>query len=533
MAMINEFKNQDNCSIRSFMMNQVAEEHSYCCRITGLSPKSGNMDVYLYSNEGETVILGIDPQDTPIDEEADETCFIGNSPQFYSGNNSRPSPVSMLIDVIYDYKQALRDNGIRVPEVWGVLLTVSRITNYDEMRYVWGIMGATVYQCLHGLYQPHIMVSDKFPMSIRKQNKAFWQWCDQRYGKNRFRAESLEEAIRNINATSDVYVDPSIYDELDEDELDIMDDDLTELQESHTEGITLSQNNIVKVEVLQPLSDPNSALNQLVGCKNIKEQISNLVELNRYNQRIQTVYPNWKGHHVSLHAIFFGRPGTGKTTVCKIYGALLKEAGVLSRGHVVVCNRGTFLGGNWGDEERALQQIVEMAKGGVLMIDEAYLLNSEHKSDPAKLIIPQLMDILANEQKRDIAIILCGYKEPMNKLLDTNPGLASRFPNRYEFQDFTIDELLEITRRRIREHSYRLTKTAWAKYKTLLSEAYAMRDPNTWGNARYVANLLERIYMIHAKRCMKQIPPISRFFTITPADIQPIDTPKPRPRIGF
>ena len=140
--MINEFKNQDNCSIRSFMMNQVADEHSYCCGITGLSPKSGNMDIYLYSNEGETVILGIDPQDTPIDEEADETCFIGNSPQFYSGNNSRPSPVSMLIDVIDDYKQALRDNGIRVPEVWGVLLTVSRITNYDEMRYVWGIMGA-------------------------------------------------------------------------------------------------------------------------------------------------------------------------------------------------------------------------------------------------------------------------------------------------------------------------------------------------------------------------------------------------------
>lgn len=185
------------------------------------------------------------------------------------------------------------------------------------------------------------------------------------------------------------------------------------------------------------------------------------------------------------------------------------------------------------DVRQLLNYVVEMAKGGVLMIDEAYLLNSEHKSDPAKLIIPLLMDILANEQKRDIAIILCGYKEPMNKLLDTNPGLASRFPNRYEFQDFTIDELIEITRRRIREHNYRLTKAAWAKYKTLLSEAYAMRDPNTWGNARYVANLLEHIYMVHAKRCMKQIPPFNRFFTITPADIQPIDTPKPRPRIGF
>ena len=143
------------------------------------------------------------------------------------------------------------------------------------------------------------------------------------------------------------------------------------------------------------------------------------------------------------------------------------------------------------------------------------------------------MDILSNEQQRDLAIVLCGYKEPMLKLLDLNPGLTSRFPNRFEFEDFTIDELVEITRRRISEHNYRFTHVAWIKYKELLKTAYETRDPNIWGNARFVANLLEHIYMVHAKRCMQHLNQADNFFVIKAADIQPIEVPKPKPRIGF
>ena len=88
------------------------------------------------------------------------------------------------------------------------------------------------------------------------------------------------------------------------------------------------------------------------------------------------------------------------------------------------------------------------------MIDEAYQLNGKHEGDPGKLVVPLLMNVSADEKQRDIAIVLCGYKEPMEKLLETNPGLYSRFPNRFEFADFTIDELLEITRRRVKEYEY-------------------------------------------------------------------------------
>ena len=154
--------------------------------------------------------------------------------------------------------------------------------------------------------------------------------------------------------------------------------------------------------------------------------------------------PTVKQHKVSLHSLFLGRPGTGKTTICKIYGSLLRQAGALSKGHVIICDRSTFIGTLWGDEERSTRQVIDMAKGGVLMIDEAYLLNSSNPHDPGKMVIPLLMNILADESQRDIAVVLCGYKGPMQKLIDLNPGLQSRFPNKFEFPDFTIDELLEI-----------------------------------------------------------------------------------------
>ena len=200
----------------------------------------------------------------------------------------------------------------------------------------------------------------------------------------------------------------------------------------------------------------------------------------------------------------------------------------------MVCERGTFLGTLWGDEERSVRQVIEMARGGVLMIDEAYLLNGKNDHDPGKVVIQLLMNILADETQRDIAVVLCGYKEPMMKLLDSNPGLYSRFPNKFDFTDFTIDELLEITRRRIKSYDYTFTNQAWERYSKIMAQAYQMRDPETWGNARFVANQLERIYIQHATRCVKHQPKDKgELLLITPEDILPIEIPRQKTKIGF
>ena len=290
----------------------------------------------------------------------------------------------------------------------------------------------------------------------------------------------------------------------------------------------------VKVNILRPIANPREELDKLVGCEEIKRRMDELVALTKYNSMMREAFPDSKLHEVSLHSIFFGRPGTGKTTVCKIYGSLLRQAGALSKGHVVVCDRGTFIGTLWGDEERSLRQVLEKAQGGVLMIDEAYLLNSKNDHDPGKMVIQLLMNILADETQRDIAIVLCGYKDEMKKLLDLNPGLQSRFPNRFEFQDFTVDELLEITQSRVMDYEYQFTDQAWEKYRRLMEHAYQARDPQTWGNARFVANQLDRIYIQHAARCVKQLPDDkSQLRVITADDIIPIEIPRQRARMGF
>ena len=346
--------------------------------------------------------------------------------------------------------------------------------------------------------------------------------------------KDIEDALHGNGNDDDNGNDSSTDSEIDDDELDY--DTIKNSSPFSSSHVDIEQNATtnIKVEILRCTTDPREELNKLVGCAEIKRRMEELVSLSTYNKIIRKHFPDSKQHEISLHSVFFGRPGTGKTTVCKIFGALLHEAGALSSGHVVVCDRSTFVGNLWGDEERSMREVLEIAKGGVLMIDEAYLLNTKHDHDPGKIAIQLLMSILADESRRDIAVVMCGYKEPMKKLLAMNPGLDSRFPNKFEFLDFNVDELLEITKRRINEYEYHFTNTAWNKYRQILTLAYQSRDPETWGNARFVANQLERIYIQHASRCVHHMPDdISEIRTLTADDIQPIEVPKPRMRIGF
>lgn len=339
---------------------------------------------------------------------------------------------------------------------------------------------------------------------------------------------ALDDFINREFAEEDGNDDSDSKSEIDEEE-DSVDDIIVPSGE-----IEQNLNISVKVEILRPIANPREELDKLVGCADIKRRMDELVALTSYNKMMREYFPNSKQHEVSLHSVFLGRPGTGKTTVCKIFGSLLRQAGALSKGHVVVCDRGTFIGTLWGDEERSMRQVLDMAKGGVLMIDEAYLLNGKHDSDPGKLVIQLLMNILADETQRDIAIVLCGYKEPMMKLLNTNPGLQSRFPNKFEFADFTVDELLEITKHRVQDYSYQFTTPAWEKYRDMLTHAYQVRDPETWGNARFISNQLERIYIQHAARCVNHQPEYKLdLLMLTPEDIVPIEIPRTKKRIGF
>ena len=169
-----------------------------------------------------------------------------------------------------------------------------------------------------------------------------------------------------------------------------------------------------------------------------------------------------------------------------------------------MCDRSTFIGTLWGDEERAMRQVLEMAKGGVLMVDEAYLLNGRNDNDPGKLVIQLLMNILADETQRDLAIVLCGYKDKLDKMIDQNPGLYSRFVNRFEFKDYTLDELTEIGIRYLKTFGHTFSTDGLACFREELAAAMSGSNTKTWANARSVKNMIEHTYIRRAMRYAKE-----------------------------
>lgn len=506
--------------------------------INGIYPSLRNTKIYTYSHSKEVVVVALDNYSSSIYELADEESFGGEGPLYFSESSHRPSPVTTLYKVMQDISQAIDKVGLESPKMWGVVVMHTSILNKEDIIDKWQKMNITVIDEVKSDFESQLTLNENWTSSSAKWIKAFIdEKTDGSITADLEFQKLLDDFIKSADNNND-----DDEDELDDD-IDWDNDDLDDNDDSDEDfdiidlpdgELTLHPNNTICVEILRPIKNPRVELDNLVGCKDIKNRIDEMVELTRYNQMIQHLNPEGKLHVVSLHGIFTGRPGTGKTTLCKIYGSLLREAGVLSKGHVVVTSRNTFIGSNWGDEERVVREVVRMAQGGVLMIDEAYLLNGDNKNDPGKMVIPLLMDILANEKERDIAIILCGYKNEMGRLIELNPGLQSRFPNKFDFPDFTVDELLEITRRRIKEFNYHFTRSAWSKYKSLLELAFTNRDPLTWGNARFVANQLERIYVNHARRCVRaHAMDQKHILTITSADIEAIEVPTPKPRIGF
>ena len=566
MALIDDFRKQTRETILDYMDRLGVNHAVYSTHLKGFEPDLREKNIFIYIHAQNMVVVCFDLCGNREEIADEQDPYDLNIPEYYSYNKSRTSPVWQLSEAMKEMDH--RAIKIFSPvDIQGVLLSESSILNAKDMKDKWSAMNIMVIDGLKGLRHREIPTNKSYSEEARTILGAILD--EDAYIRNfELKSPDFSNPLGEKHAVSEGAEEDDEFEKLlkkfindgfekveegdlpfeESESSDIYDDDDEINIKSFPEGSvhkiedlsfpdgTIDQNDkiSVKVEVLRPIANPREELDKLVGCNDIKRRMDELVALTGYNKLMSKMFPNSKQHEVSLHSVFIGRPGTGKTTVCKIFGSLLRQAGALSKGHVVVCDRGTFLGTLWGDEERSVRQVVEMAQGGVLMIDEAYQLNGKHEGDPGKLVVPLLMNISADEKQRDIAIVLCGYKEQMEKLLETNPGLYSRFPNRFEFADFTIDELLEITRRRVKEYEYEFTPEAWDKYRSLLIKAYGQRDPKTWGNARFIANQLERIYIQHAMRCVKQRPvDKQQLRLLIPEDILPLEQPQTRRHIGF
>ncbi len=237
-------------------------------------------------------------------------------------------------------------------------------------------------------------------------------------------------------------------------------------------------------------------LDSMIGLAPVKAEVLALVNYLKLNaRRREAGLPETP---LSLHMVFLGNPGTGKTTVARLVGRIFAALGVLERGHLVETDRTGLVAEYVGQTGPKSNRKIDEALGGVLFIDEAYsLANGDDDVFGAEAV--QALLKRAEDDRHQLVVILAGYDEPMARLLASNPGLTSRFARKFDFPDYDPEQLGQILDGFCRQHHYRLATSAEALVRERLKDAWDERDER-FGNARLVRNLFEEAVRRMANR---------------------------------
>ena len=246
--------------------------------------------------------------------------------------------------------------------------------------------------------------------------------------------------------------------------------------------------------------DLNALLKQLdalVGLEKIKANVKsliNLVKIRKLREENGLAVPP-----MSLHMVFMGNPGTGKTTVARILSELYCAIGVLSKGHLVEVDRSGLVAGFVGQTAIKTSDIIKKALGGILFIDEAYALSSKDAAnDFGHEAIETLLKSM-EDHRDDFIVIVAGYEDLMEGFISSNPGLESRFNRYFLFEDYSSDELYKIFCGMCEKNEYVMSDEAKEYAKEHFTKIYSTRDDN-FGNARDVLNYFENVISVHSDR---------------------------------
>lgn len=252
------------------------------------------------------------------------------------------------------------------------------------------------------------------------------------------------------------------------------------------------QEEYAKTEIAKILNILNE---ELVGLAPVKTRIREiaallLIDKLRRNLGITSANPG-------LHMSFTGSPGTGKTTVGLKMADILFQLGYIQKGHLLTVTRDDLVGQYIGHTAPKTKEVLKKAMGGVLFIDEAYYLyKPDNERDYGSEAIEILLQVMEN-QRDDLVVILAGYKEPMDKFYESNPGLSSRIANHIDFPDYTVKELLKIAKLMLEEQQYQLTLEAEIALEDYIKKR---KEKPLFANARSVKNALDRARMRQANR---------------------------------
>lgn len=247
--------------------------------------------------------------------------------------------------------------------------------------------------------------------------------------------------------------------------------------------------------------DPQGELDKLIGLHSVKEEINKMVRMVEFNRK--RVEQGLKPEENSLHSVFLGNPGTGKTTVARLIGEILFKNGALHNKEkfifVEACES-DLISSYVGKTAEQTYELLEKAKGGILFIDEAYTLNKGDSSvnfgqEAINTILKYMED-----HRNEIMIIFAGYTKEMEQFLETNPGLKSRVANKFVFEDYTGDEIVQIGENILKDKQYVLEDEE--HYKKSVKDAYEMSIDKS--NARWIRNFNEKLLKVFAKRVLEE-----------------------------
>ena len=262
-------------------------------------------------------------------------------------------------------------------------------------------------------------------------------------------------------------------------------------------------------------------LDALVGLDSIKSSVRSLINLVKVQKLREDA--GLKVSPMSLHMVFTGNPGTGKTTVARIMSGLLRAIGVLKKGHLIEADRAGLVAGFVGQTALKTTDIVKSALDGILFIDEAYSLTPQNNdNDFGREAVETLLKLM--EDHRDsLVVIVAGYDDLMHHFISSNPGLESRFNRYFVFPDYNAEELLSIFAGLCEKNEYTLGEGVRERVSILLDLVYLTRGDN-FGNARDVRNMFEDIIAVHADRVSKlEAPTREQLAELVIGDIDGVD----------